>query len=86
MLKKLTMTLMAVLMIASLGACAVEQTEEGELPEVNVEGGNVPEYDVDTATIDAQTETTTIAVPDVDVTMPDENPPPDAENPPPPQQ
>jgi hypothetical protein len=85
MLKKLGMTLMAVLMIASLAACSVEQTEEGELPEVNVEGGNMPEYDVDTATIDASTETTTIAVPDIDITMPNESTTTD-ENPPPPQQ
>lgn len=83
MLKKLGMTLMAVLMVASLAACSVEQTEEGELPEVSVEGGNMPEYDVDTATIDASTETTTIAVPDIDITMPNES---TTTNPPPPQQ
>lgn len=32
----------------ALGACDVQQTEEGELPEVEVKGGNMPEYDVDT--------------------------------------
>lgn len=85
MLKKLGMTLMAVLMIASLAACSVEQTEEGELPEVTIEGGNMPEYDVETATIDASTETTTIVVPDIDITMPNESTTTD-ENPPPPQQ
>lgn len=45
-----------------LAACDVEQTEEGELPEV--QGGNLPEYDVDTATIDADAGTKEVEVPD----------------------
>lgn len=64
----------AVLLMAtlSLAACDVEQTEEGSLPEVDVEGGNMPEYDVDTADVDVGTEEKTVTVPDVDVTMPDD--------------
>lgn len=52
------------LTIATLGlaACDVEQTEEGAMPEV--EGGNLPEYDVDTATVDADAGTETVEVPD----------------------
>lgn len=49
----------------ALSACDVEQTEEAELPEVNVEtsGGNMPEYDVDTADVELKTEERTVEVP-----------------------
>lgn len=50
-----------------LAACDVDQTEEGELPEVNVEGGNLPEFDVDTADVDVRTEERTVEVPVIDV-------------------
>jgi hypothetical protein len=54
-----------------LAACDVDQTQEGELPEVQVEGGQLPEYDVETAEVEVGTEKKTIEVPDVDITMPD---------------
>lgn len=61
----------AVLAAATLGlaACDVEQTEEAELPEVEVTGGNMPEYNVDTADVDvdAGTTTKTVEVPTLDV-------------------
>lgn len=55
-----------------LAACDVDQTEEGEMPDVDVQGGNMPEYDVETADVDVGTEEKTVEVPDVDVTMPDD--------------
>jgi hypothetical protein len=55
-----------------LAACAVEQTEEGEMPDVDVEAGELPEYDVDAADVDVGTDTTQVIVPDVDVKMPDD--------------
>jgi hypothetical protein len=48
-----------------LAACDVEQTEEGEMPEV--EGGNLPEYDVDAAEVSVEGETETVEVPSLDV-------------------
>jgi hypothetical protein len=62
-------TLVAPLAIG-LAACDVDQTKEAELPEVDVKGGQVPEFDVETADVDVGTEEKTIEVPDVDVTMP----------------
>ena len=50
-----------------LAACDVEQTEEGDMPEVSVEGGNMPEYDVDVPEVTVGTEETTVEVPTVDV-------------------
>ena len=49
-------------------ACTVEQTEEGELPDVEVEGGKLPEYDVDPAKVKVGTDTKTIKVPTIDIT------------------
>lgn len=50
--------------------CRVRQTEEGDMPDVDVEvkGGNVPEYDVDAADVDVKSKETEISVPEVDVT------------------
>lgn len=58
----------------ALSGCDVEQTEEGEAPDVDVEaeGGNLPEYDVDAPDVDVGTEERTITVPDVEVNPPEE--------------
>ncbi|MFC0678972.1 hypothetical protein ACFFGH_14090 [Lysobacter korlensis] len=55
--------------VLSLSACNVEKTEEGKLPDVDVDAtaGEVPEYNVETADVDVGTEAATVAVPDVDV-------------------
>lgn len=50
-----------------LGACTVDQTEEGEAPDVDVEGGNLPEYDVDPVDVDVDWDTTQVRTPDIDV-------------------
>ena len=54
----------------ALGACDVDQTEEGEMPEV--QGGNMPEYDVEAADVDVGTEKKTVDVPTIDVESPDD--------------
>ena len=53
----------------SLAACDVDQTEEGEMPDVDVsvEEGNMPEFDVDAPEVDVDTGTTEVEVPTVDV-------------------
>ena len=58
---------MAALVALSMAACTAEQTEEGEMPEVNVEGGNMPKYDVDPANVQVGTDTTKVVTPDVDI-------------------
>lgn len=67
MLKKFGVLLAALTMVFALGACSVEKTEEGQMPDVEVKGGELPEYDVDTAQVDISTGTQTVTVPDVDV-------------------
>lgn len=50
--------------------CRAEQTEEGEVPDVRVEGGELPEYDVEAAGVDVTTDTQVIETPEVEVTPP----------------
>ncbi len=72
---------------AGLTACDVDKTQEGEMPEVKVEGGQMPAYDVDVAEVEVGTtekvvevpkvtmEEETITVPAVGVDMPEEDGP-----------
>lgn len=71
-MKKIIATAALVAVTLGLAACDVEQTEEGEMPEI--EGGNLPEYDVDTADVDVDMGTKQVEVPtmDVDVKGPNE--------------
>ena len=57
-------------LVLGLAACSVEQTEEGEMPDVDVEAGEMPEYDVQPADIDVNADTTQVITPDVDITTP----------------
>jgi hypothetical protein len=74
-MKKLLSILCLTMILMPLAACSVEQTEEGELPnvDVNAEGGQMPEYDVDAADIEVGTETKEIEVPDIDIQTPEED-------------
>ena len=55
-----------------IAGCDVEQTQEGQLPEVEVKGGQLPKFDVKTPEVEVGTKTIEVQVPDVDVKMPDE--------------
>lgn len=63
-LAKLSMALMFGLFIAG---CTAEVEDEGSLPDVDVQGGEMPEVDVDPARVEVGTDTQTIEVPDIDV-------------------
>jgi len=69
---KLAGTLCTASLILALGACDVDKTQDGEMPNVEVSDGQLPEYDVDTADVDVGTKTVEVEVPDVDVDLPDE--------------
>ena len=58
--------------VFALAACDVDQTKEGELPEVevNASGGQLPEFEVEGPTVNVGTENKTIQVPTVDVDPP----------------
>lgn len=64
-----TVGLVAILLI--LGACSVEQTQEAELPDVDVDvdAGQLPKFDVDWMDVDVGTRTETVKVPKLVVVM-----------------
>jgi hypothetical protein len=71
-------TMIKVLVGASclaLVACDVDQTQEGNLPDidVNASGGQLPEFNVEGPEVNVGTENKTVEVPTVDVDIPDEN-------------
>ncbi len=61
----IALTSMAVLFV--LGGCDVEQTQEARAPDVDIEGGQAPKYDVDAPEVTVRSEQREITVPDVDV-------------------
>ena len=65
--RKFLSLVVAPLFAFGLAACDVDQTQEGDLPDVDVEGGQVPEYDVDAADVDVGTATQTVVTPDIEV-------------------
>ena len=74
------MVVPAVIVIALSAGCRVEQERSGEMPDVdvNVEPGQLPEYEVEGPEVEVGTETETITVPDVDISPHDpEVTPPD---------
>ncbi|GMN02556.1 hypothetical protein [Erythrobacter sp. MTPC3] len=63
-MKKITTAAFAAAATFALTACDVDQTEEMELPEVEVSEGNMPEFDVEPADVDVDTN---IEAPTLDV-------------------
>ena len=58
---------LAIIAAFAFGLIDIDQTKETKLPEVAVEGGQAPAFDVDTARVDVGTKSTDITVPKVDV-------------------
>ena len=69
------LTAAAAVIALSAGACDIDQTEAGELPDVDVEAGEMPAYDVDVADVDVGTVKDTVVVerPSVDVDIPEDD-------------
>lgn len=58
---------LAVIAAFAFGLIDIDQTKETKLPEVAVEGGQAPAFDVKTADVDVGTTNTSVEVPTVDV-------------------
>ncbi len=69
-MKRIIISALIAPLAIGLAACDVDQTKDAKLPEVEVKGGQMPEYDVETADVDVTTKKKTIEVPEVDVKMP----------------
>lgn len=50
----------------------IDQTEEGALPTVSIEGGNLPEYEAEVGDIEVGERDITVTVPTVDIESPEE--------------
>ncbi len=66
----------AIVSAMTLGACDIDKTQDGSMPDIDVDvsGGELPEYDVDVADVSVGSTEDTIIVtrPTVDVKMPDD--------------
>jgi hypothetical protein len=70
MQKRLLSLIVAPLTAFAFAACEVEQTQEGESPEVEIREGQMPEYEVDTYDLDITRDTQQVVVPDIELTPP----------------
>jgi hypothetical protein len=51
----------------------IDQTQEASLPEVTVEGGQLPEFNAEVGDVDVEEEEVTVTVPKLEVTPPEED-------------
>jgi hypothetical protein len=72
---KKIITAIAALGCVGLAACDVDKTKNGAMPDVdvNVSGGQLPEYNVQGPDVQVGTENKTVQVPTVDVDLPNDN-------------
>lgn len=75
-MKRRLLALATGILLVPLAACDIDQTEEGELPDVDVDvsEGQLPEYDVEGPDVDVGTDTDTVIIetPTVDIDLPDD--------------
>lgn len=69
--KKLLTLFIAPLFAVGMTACDVDQTEEGDMPDIEVEEGELPAYDVEGPDVEVTEDTVT--VPDIDIDDPDDD-------------
>ncbi len=50
----------------------IDQTEEGALPTVSIDGGNMPEFDAEVGDVEVGERDVTVTVPTVDLESPEE--------------
>jgi uncharacterized lipoprotein len=72
---KKIVTMLAAAGSLGLAACDVDKTENGAMPDVdvNVSGGELPEYNVTGPDVNVGMENKTVQVPTIDVDAADEN-------------
>lgn len=67
MIRNLLRVVPALALALALGACTADVEDEGELPDVDIQGGEAPDIDVNPADVDITTDTQQVVVPDVDI-------------------
>lgn len=71
-MKAITRLILIPVVAFGLSACDVQKTQEGKAPDVDVQGGQMPKYDVDAADVDVGTQERQVTVPTVDIDTPSE--------------
>ena len=67
MSKKIFAVVLASTLAMGTVGCSVQKTEDGEAPEVSVDPGKLPEYDVNAPKVEVKADTTMVVTPDVDI-------------------
>jgi hypothetical protein len=62
-----------VVVLMALGFINIDQTRNGKMPSISVQGGQAPAFQADVGSVDVGTENKTVQVPTVDVTKPGDN-------------
>ncbi len=65
----LAIAIAAVVAVVGFYMVDIDQTEEAALPDVTIEGGNLPEFDAEVGTVEITEETVT--VPGIEITPPE---------------
>lgn len=67
MIRNASTMLLALGLVAGAAGCDIDQTREAELPQVDVHGGQLPSYEVETPEVEFGTRTEQVEVPEVEV-------------------
>jgi hypothetical protein len=62
-----------VVVLMALGFINIDQTREGKMPSVSVQGGQAPSFQADVGSVDVGSQNKTVQVPTVSVTKPGDN-------------
>ncbi len=54
-------------LMLGVGGCTIEKEESGQLPDVDVQGGNMPEYEIKDADVDVGIKERSVPLPNVDI-------------------
>lgn len=73
LLALLGLVVIVVVVLMAFGFINLDQTRQGQLPSVSVQGGQAPAFRADVGSVDVGTENKTVQVPTVAVNKPGDN-------------
>ncbi|HEU4961337.1 MAG TPA: hypothetical protein VFT56_13135 [Sphingomonas sp.] len=69
----LGLIIIVLVVLMALGFINIDQTRQGQMPSVQVQGGQAPAFQADVGSVDVGSANKTVQVPTVSVTKPGEN-------------
>jgi len=67
LLTLLTVAVLVLIVAVATGLVDIDQTRKGESPQIRVEGGQIPAFDVKTPQVQVGSTSSTVTVPDVNI-------------------